>query len=65
MPPPYHLPFALGGAGGLFPLPQPDGFPIVLGAFTGFGFLFITNNALVMLTGLRFSFRTLSFLFGH
>jgi hypothetical protein len=26
------------GFGGLFPLPPPDGFPVVLGALTGLGF---------------------------
>jgi hypothetical protein len=31
----YFLGF---GVGGLFPLPPPDGFPVVLGALTGLGF---------------------------
>lgn len=61
MPPLFHLPFGLGGAVGLFPLPPPEGFPVVLGAFTGFVFLFIMNKDFVMLTSLRFSFRTLGF----
>jgi hypothetical protein len=32
--------------GGLFPLPPPDGFPVVLGAFTGFpiALIFKINN---------------------
>jgi hypothetical protein len=32
--------------GGLFPLPPPDGFPVVLGAFTGFpiALIFKLNN---------------------
>ena len=42
---PFQLPFfggggvgfgvGFGGAGGLFPLPPPDGLPVVLGAFGG------------------------------
>jgi hypothetical protein len=32
------------GFGGLFPLPPPEGFPVVLGAFTGFEFPFAIVN---------------------
>jgi hypothetical protein len=32
------------GLGGLFPLPPPDGFPVVLGAFVGFDPLDITMD---------------------
>ncbi|MFP9116877.1 hypothetical protein ACLI08_03715 [Flavobacterium sp. RNTU_13] len=35
-----ELPDVLG-AGGLFPLPPPDGFPVVLGPFTGLGLVAI------------------------
>jgi hypothetical protein len=36
----YYFPFGFG-EGGLFPLPPPDGLPVVLGALTGFGFFAI------------------------
>lgn len=32
--------YFLGFAGGLFPLPPPDGLPVVLGPLFGFGLLF-------------------------
>ena len=38
----YYLPFGLG-AGGLFPRPPPDGFPVVLGPSGGLVAVFAIN----------------------
>ncbi len=48
-----YLPFGLGG---LFPLPPPDGLPVVLGAFFGadvFAILLILHQSGIELTGVK------------
>ena len=57
---PPQILYFLGPAGGLFPLPPPEGFPVVLGAFTGvvlFGM--VLSDYWLRLLYLSFGFRIL------
>ena len=48
----FYLPLGFG-AGGLFPLPPPEGLPVVLGAFTGFVFPLLIDDRMMVFPTLK------------